>query len=81
MAITSLDDLAKLTKEQLWQAALNKENGRDVQDEALRRWMAIDDRDYENSIQRIRALLDQLRATGPGLNDKWIDFPDLRKSA
>jgi hypothetical protein len=81
MIYTSKDELSALSKNDLWLAALNKDNSRDIQDAALQMWMAIDDRDYENSIQNMRALLDKLRTDTFSLNDKFTDFPDFRKSA
>ena len=57
--ITSLDTLGKLSKDELWQAALNKQNSETIQEIALYKWMALDDREHVERFARMRTLLRQ----------------------
>jgi hypothetical protein len=59
MKIDTLDALGKLSKEALLEAALDKANTSDIQDIALQKWMALNEREHLESMARMRALLRQ----------------------
>ena len=69
MIVTTLDVLARLSKEELWEAALDKQNTPDIQDIALRKWMVLDERDHRESMARMHNLVRQywevVQAPGP----------------
>jgi hypothetical protein len=69
MIVDSKRDLDRLSKDELWQVAVDKQCHPDIQAEALLRWMALDENDYHNSIQRMRKLLDQTRKYMLGPDD------------
>lgn len=59
MIVSSLDVLGKLSKEQLWDVALDKDNVPEIQDIALQKWLALNEREHLESMARMRALLRQ----------------------
>jgi hypothetical protein len=59
MVIRNKADLNRLSKDELWQVAVDKSCHPEIQAEALLRWMALDEQDYQQSIARMRRLLDQ----------------------
>jgi hypothetical protein len=73
MVVASRKELVGLSKDELWFVALDNNNDHGIQDEALQRWMAMDDHDYDDSIQRLRSLLDLMRRSKFGLSDDSAD--------
>ena len=58
MRITLVDELENLTKDQLLEVATDKRNTEVIQDAALERWLMLDDKDFADSISRLRQLVD-----------------------
>ncbi len=59
MIVSSLEVLATLSKDELLEVALESKNTRDIQDIALHKWMAFIEREHQESMARLRALLRQ----------------------
>jgi len=59
MVVDSLDALGKLSKDDLWEVALDKENAAVIQDIALQKWLVLNEREHLESMARMRALLRQ----------------------
>ena len=57
MKMTSRERIALLSKQQLLDVAIDKQNSRDIRDAALQRWLAIDDEDFAASIDRMQNLI------------------------
>ena len=58
MRIILVDELEYLTKDQLLEVATDKRNNKTIQDAALERWLKLDDKDFADSISRLRNLVD-----------------------
>ena len=58
MRITLVDELEYLTKDQLLEVATDRRNNKAIQDAALERWLMLDDKDFAESIGRLRQLVD-----------------------
>jgi len=69
MIVSSVTQLSKLSKDELWEVALDRGNSLEVQNAALEFWLMIDDRDYMDSISRMRDLINHAKKFMLGLSD------------
>lgn len=61
MRITSMDQLENLTKDALLETATDKGNDKAIQDAALERWLLLDDKDFAESMTKLRDLIKTAR--------------------
>jgi hypothetical protein len=83
MIIISVAQLSKLSKEELWEVALERANSLEVQNTALELWLMLDDRDYMDSISRMRELINNAKKFMLGQSDVHASrrrLDDLRNS-
>ena len=61
MQISSVEQLENLSKDELLEVATDRRNTKDIQDIALERWLLLDDKEFSESMTRLRQLVDTAR--------------------
>lgn len=59
MVVATLDVLSKLSKEDLLEVALDKQNSADIQEIALQKWLVLDEHEHRERMARMRMFLRQ----------------------
>lgn len=58
MRITATQQLETLSKDELLEVATDHRNDKEIQDAALERWLRLDDKDFSDSITKLKSLID-----------------------
>ncbi len=58
MQISTVEQLENLSKDELLEVATDRRNNKDIQDIALERWLLLDDKEFSESITRLRQLVE-----------------------
>jgi len=61
MQVSSLAELETLSKDELLEVATDRQNTKEIQELALECWLLLDDKEFSESITRLRQLIDTTR--------------------